>query len=1211
MGDEVHGGLGAGERADPLVGQPLGPLVGPDTVGRPAEHQLLGVGAIAGEEDGVVALLYHHSDVTRRVARERNDDHVARVCDPLAPRERAVPVRTEFERSGVKPGWPLIVGIAAKQSESPRRVGDLGSAGEDLGVREVMKAAGVIGVQVRHHDLPYITPADSEVAESWADLLLWLDPLADGKAKHRMPAGKVAWAARAGGLARIDDDHTLRVLDRKRVDRKRFGEIAVDDRVEQAPPPVTGSFPPRGRDRDGARLNCMDSHTPIMRRPTGVRVGGLAGLLVARMHTPDSPSCGAMGSCALDGGASGLVGRDQERRIIERLLEGVSGGESGSLVVRAEAGIGKTSLLRYAADRAKGMTVLRVTGVEAEADLDFAGVHSLVRPIVAHLGRLPGPQREALAAALGLAPSHSADRFLVSAGVLSLLAAAAEGRPVVCLIDDAQWLDVPSADALVFTARRLGAESVGILFAAREGERRRFEAPGLEVLHLSNIDGDSAATLLGRAAPGAVPWVRERLLSDAAGNPLALLELPAALSGEQLAGRASLPETLPLTERLCDSFMQRIRRLPEPTQAALLIAAAEDTGQLRVIDRAAAELGLSQDALDPAEEIAMVRAHQGKLTFRHPLVRSAVYESATPGRRRAVHAALAQALTGDARSDRALWHRALATAGADEEIAGALETSARGSQQRGGHASAASAFERAAELSEAVERRGERLALAAEAAGTAGQVDRARTLIQRSLRLADRSRRSRLLFLKGAIDGRHGWLKGGVAALHEAAALSDGVSLTLEILREACAMTFYAADYDAFVSFAMRARELACETDADRFTVATLTAAAAEISGDHQRGSALSATALQLAPRLDDPICLVWAAWTAARELGAGQGLRHATRAVDIARERGLVGTLAFQLQMQAEELVGQSRFDLAYSSAEEGFRLALDIGQPWAASWNLSELVTIDALRGAEQSALTHAEELRALVAKSGATLVTGQVARALGLLALALGRPGKALDRLLDAIVVARYESHPLFVLALPDAVEAAVRSDRLDEVAEHVDRFRSWVLRFPSPPRHALLARCRALLDDAGAEHHFSRALEFAHALSPFDRARCELLYGEWLRRRRRRVDARQHLRAALELFVELCVAPWEARARAELRASGETARKRDPSLRDQLTPQELQIARLVATGKSNPEIAAQLFLSPRTIDYHLRKVFAKLEISARAELARVPLGEPIAA
>jgi DNA-binding CsgD family transcriptional regulator len=930
-------------------------------------------------------------------------------------------------------------------------------------------------------------------------------------------------------------------------------------------------------------------------------IGGVAG-----------QTAGAHGEALTDASRShpALLGRTAECAAIERLLDASTRGESGSLVLRGEAGMGKTALLAHALERASTITVLRATGLEAESDLAFAGLHALLRPIVDQLHRLPEPQRAALAAALGLATGEQADRFLVSAGVLSLLAAAAESRPTLCVVDDAQWLDAPSADSLVFAARRLLAEGVVMLFGARDGESARFEAAGLDEHVIPGLDQRSASELLDLGARKLHTTVRQRLIADACGNPLALLELPCALSDAQLAGREPLPDALPLSARLRTVFMQRIERLPHTARAAVLVAAAADTDELGAIRRAISELGLPRDALEPAEAIGMVWTDGPILGFRHPLVRATIYESATAGQRRGAHAAMSRALSGGPDVDRALWHDAMAASAPDGAIADALVRAAHRSQHRGGHASAATAFERAAQLTDEERSRGHRLGLAAQAAWMGGQTGRARRLIDRSLPLADRRQRARLLYLAGTIKGRNGWLDDGVKTLEEAAALSQDASLTLEILREASGMATYAGNYETAVALGRRAATLTPATDRDRFNSAAVAALGVEMSGDYARGAALSEQAIALAERLDDPSSLIWAALTAAREGIAADGLPYATRAVEIARSRALVTTLPIALQMQAAGLIGHSRFDLAYSTAEEGLQLALDIGQPWAASWNLAHMAMVDARRGAEDLVQSHIDRLQALVASSGADGVSAYVWRALGLLDLGLGRPAQAFEQLQMVIASVRPESHPLFVLALPDAVEAAVRADRRPEVSEHLERFRQWTQRFPNPARLALLERCLALVEEPDTEQHFAQAIELAPALSPFDQARTWLLYGEWLRRQRRRVEARPHLRAALGRFQQLSVSPWEARARSELRASGETARRRDPSKRDQLTPRELQIARLVADGMTNPRIAEQLFLSSRTVDYHLRKVFAKLDITSRADLIGADLDEPVA-
>jgi DNA-binding CsgD family transcriptional regulator len=915
---------------------------------------------------------------------------------------------------------------------------------------------------------------------------------------------------------------------------------------------------------------------------------------------------GGTGSDAHDGE---LVGRGHECAVIDGLLDAAFRGESGSLVLRGEVGVGKTALLEYAADRAAEMTVLRAAGIEVESDLAFGGLYGLVRPIVDKLPELPGPQRTALAAALGLGPAEGSDRFLVSAAVLSLLAAAAEDGPILCLVDDAQWLDVPSAEAMVFTARRLAAEGIVVLFAAREGETRRFNTTGLDELAIDELDPDSAVVLLATSARDAAPPVRERLLAEAAGNPLALLELPAGLSDGQLAGRGELPEAIPLSSRLQAAFRQRIEPLPESTRAALLIAAAETEGELAVILRASAELQLPQDALDFAEETGLIQTDDRTVRFSHPLMRSAAYGSATVGQRRQAHGALANALPAGKRADAALWHRAMSTLTADEEIAAELEAAAERSELRGGHASAATAFDRAAQLSDDASSRGRRLAAAAEAAWEAGQVDRARDWVDEALPLVNQPKHARLLYLRGVIEGRAGKFEEALTTFSEGIAETQDVSLALVMLREASDSALLAGDVDKMIELGERASQCAPVTEIDRFIVASLTGLAAELSGDYARGARLFTEAVEVAELLDDPQCLISAALAAGREGIWGDGLAHANRAVRVARERSLVTTLPSALRAQASQLLGRSQFDLAYSAAEEGRRLALDLDQPGAASWNLADLATVDAVRGAEREARAHLQELQALLAASGPSLVSGQIGRTLGLLYLGLGRPAEALEQLLVPLAATRLESSPTFVLGLPDAVEAAFRAQRLDEVTDLLDRFQAWVERFPNPARLALLARCRALAGESDAERRYAQAIELSGSLAPFDRARTELLYGEWLRRARRRIDARPHLRTALELFDRLSVPPWSGRARSELRASGETARERDPSTRDQLTPRELQIAGLAADGMTNPEIGAQLFLSPRTIDYHLRKVFAKLDIASRRDLARIDLENPV--
>src|SRR5215208_4358176 len=881
-----------------------------------------------------------------------------------------------------------------------------------------------------------------------------------------------------------------------------------------------------------------------------------------------------MATPQLERTSGSLVGRERECAAIDRLLEVSTRGESSCLVLRGEAGTGKTALLRHAAQRGCARRVLRTTGVEVESDLAFAGLYGLLRPIVAKLGELPTTQADALAGALGLAPSVGSDRLLVSAATLSLLAAGADEAPLLCLIDDAQFLDTASGEALVFSARRLAAEP--------------------------------AMRLLRESAPAAAVPVREWLLAEAAGNPLALLELPKGLSEAQLEGRAALPEAIPLTARLRSAFEQRVARLPAPSRTTLLIAALDDGGQVATVLRAAREMGLPDDALDSAEQAGLLRVVGGSIDFRHPLVRSALLESSTLSQRRAAHAALAAALSSAEDADRRAWHQALAALGADEDVAAALEASARRYEARAGHASAATAFVRAAELSADEGHRTDRLTAAAGAAWAAGQPERSRELIARALPLTTGHARAELLHLRGVIQARTGDLRGAVVVLVEAAGASEDPSLTLEMLTEATEAAEYAGDYAHAAAIAARADTIEPRSETDRFRVAALTGLAAELVVDHERAEPLLREAIRRADLLEDPRPLVWASLLATMGSMApfGEGLPYATRAVTIARQRGLLSILPMALWAQANALVSLGRFNLARSAAEEGVRLASDFGHRSGARWNLTVIALLDALRGDESAVRAHAEEAMQLASISGATLIHGFAEWTLGLLELTLGRPSEATDRLLSVSTVEPPAANPLIGLwSVPDLMEAAARAGRLDETADRFDRYLGWVRHSSSPARQSVLARCRALAGEGDVREQFETAITLGATLSPFLRARTELLYGEWLRRERQKREARRHLRRAADLFHQVGAPPWEERAEAELRATGETARRRNPSTLDQLTPQELPIAGLVASGMTNRQIAAQLYLSPRTIDYHLRKVFSKVGLSSRTELVRM--------
>jgi ATP/maltotriose-dependent transcriptional regulator MalT len=601
----------------------------------------------------------------------------------------------------------------------------------------------------------------------------------------------------------------------------------------------------------------------------------------------------------------------------------------------------------------------------------------------------------------------------------------------------------------------------------------------------------------------------------------------------------------------------------------------------------------------------------GKILFRHPLVRSALLESSTHSQRRGAHAALAAALGDDEHADRRAWHQALAALGTDEVVAGALEASARRSESRAAHASAATAFVHAAELSDDESRRTGRLAAAAQAAWAAGQPERAQELIARTLPLAAGGSRAELLHLRGVIEARTGDLRSAVGFLLEAADASEDGSLTLESLTDATEAAAYAGDYEHAAALGVRAAAIEPRSETDSFRVAAVSGVAAELTGEHDRAALFLPEAIRRAEQLADPRALVWAAHAATMAGLIGDGLPYATRAVSIARERALLSVLPGTLWQQAASLVGRGRLNLAYAAAEEGIRLASDFGHHWGTSSNLSNLAMVEALRGNESRARAHAHEAIELAAGSGATLIVGFAEWALGLLELTLGRPSEATDCLLLSEGMGSGSNELIALWSAPDLIEAAARSGRLAETADRYDRYTEWVEHSRSRARLALLARCRALAGEGDEREQFENALVPTAGLSPFEQARTELLYGEWLRRGRKQRDARAHLRKAADLFRQVGAPPWEERAEAELRATGETARRRDPSTLDQLTPQEFQIAGLVAAGMTNRQVASQLYLSPRTIDYHLRKVFSKLGVVSRTELVRMGVSghEPV--
>ena len=902
-----------------------------------------------------------------------------------------------------------------------------------------------------------------------------------------------------------------------------------------------------------------------------------------------------------------LYGRDAERALIDALLGAARESRSGSLVIRGEAGLGKTALLADARERAGGMHVLAARGVESESELPFAGLHQLTRPAVHLLERLPEPQAGALAGALGLAESGGEDRFLISAACLSLLAELAEERPVLCLVDDAQWLDRASADALLFVARRLDAEGVVILFGAREGDGRRFEARELADVELGGLDATAAAALVERG--GAVaPAVRDLLVERAQGNALALVELPGALSAAQLAGERPLPDALPLTRDVERLFEDRLRRLPEPARRLLALIAADDTGRLDALTRATRATGVDAGALADVERAGLISVADSTVELRHPLVRSAVHHGAPAGDWRAAHLALADAFGDEADADRRAWHRAAAALGPDAEVAAELERTAERARQRGGHAAAAAALERAADLSTDVESEARRLAAAAAAAWRAGRPARATALCDRAGPLAaDPPVLARLAHVRGVVEFRCGRPLDAAATLLAGAGDAEP-RRALEMLFDAGLAAVDAGDYAQIVEAGRRAAALPRSDDGEvAFLADLLTSVGSLVGGTSASELPLVLDVIARAAAIEEPRWLIWAAAGATLSGDEAAEAVLLSRAVALARASGAVDALTMALLTVTVNGVTSGRLGVE-ADAREGLQLAREARLPNAACIHEAVLAWCAAHRGDDDRCSALAAGVQEAARAGGLALANAVAEWGLALLELGRGRPDDAAARLIALRGAPPGVGHPLFVLSTAaDLVEACVRAGRDDDATAAyavLDGF----ARPGAAPAWALAqaARCRGLIAQDESELENALALHGERA-RPLDRARTELLLGEQLRRRRRRVAARERLRAAHAAFGSLGAALWAARAEAELRASGETARKREPGTLAELTPQELQVARFVGEGLSNKEVAAQLFLSPRTIDAHLRSVFAKLDITSRTQLARLPLGE----
>jgi DNA-binding CsgD family transcriptional regulator/tetratricopeptide (TPR) repeat protein len=900
-----------------------------------------------------------------------------------------------------------------------------------------------------------------------------------------------------------------------------------------------------------------------------------------------------------------LYGRRRECAVLDGLLEQVRSGRGTVLVMRGEAGVGKTALLGYVAGRARGCRLARVTGVQSEMELAFAGLHQLCAPMLSRAEHLPVPQREALRTAFGLSAGPPPDRFLVGLAVLSLLSEAAAERPLVCVVDDQQWLDHASTQALGFVARRLAADPVGLVFAARVPGK---ELAGLPELTVAGLAQAEARALLNSALAGPIDdRIRDRIVAETQGNPLALLELPRGLTPAELAGGFGLPGAAPLPGRIEDSFRRQLDALPEATRRLLLVAAAEPSGELPLVWRAAGRLGISaQAAAAPAVAAGLVEFRTG-VRFRHPLLRSASYRAASVADRQEAHRALAEVTDPAAEPDRRAWHRAKAAAGPDEEVAAELERSAGRARARGGLAAAAAFLERSVLLSVDPARRAERTLAAAQAHLQAGGFGKA-------LGLLAAAEAGPLDELQSA---RADLLRGRIAfvstAGSDAPALLVAAAKQLEPLDGALARQTYLDAWAAalFAGNSARAGTLGDVCRAARS--APPPATAPRPSDLLLDGLALLVTEgrAQAEPLLRRA-AQVFAEEETTREEGQRWGWvatcaaivvweeehYHAivVRQLQSAREAGLLVDLPIWVQATAIQAVWRGDFTAAAALIAEADAITEATGSGFARY----AAVMLASFRGAEAQArpLVDAVINDAQATGQGEGIQWSQWVSAV--LDNGLGRYANALAEAQQA----SEQAPELFVSvwALVELIEAASRTGQARLAADALERLAEATSVGRTDWSQGTYARARALLlDGQEAEDSYREAIgRLSRTRLRPELARAHLLYGEWLRRKGRRADAREQLRTARGMFVAIGMGAFAERARRELIATGEKVLKRSAETRDRLTPQEEQIARLAREGRTSPEIGAQLFLSARTVEWHLGKIFTKLAIGSRREL-----------
>src|SRR3954449_8333610 len=897
-----------------------------------------------------------------------------------------------------------------------------------------------------------------------------------------------------------------------------------------------------------------------------------------------------------------FMGRSGERDVLDRVLETARGGQSAVLVIRGEAGIGKTALVRYAARQAAGFRVAQIAGVEAEMELPFAGLHRLCAPMLGRLDALPDPQQNALRVSFGLSSGDAPDRFLVALAALTLFAEIAEQQPLLCLVDDAQWLDAATSQVLGFIARRLLAEAVAIVFTVRDPSDER-ELAGLPELSLGGLQADEASALLSAVIPGRLDdRVRDRVVAETRGNPLALLELPRGRSTGELAGGFVLPGAGTLPSQIEDHFRQRIAALPQSTQRLMLLAAADPVGDATLLWRAATTLGIERQAAEPAaaEQLLEIGA---QVRFRHPLVRSAVYRAASATDRRAVHGALAAATDPETDPDRRAWHRAHAAIAPDEEVAGELIDSASRAQRRGGIAAAAAFLERAVTFTPDPGERASRALTAAQMKLEAGDLSAAGSLLAAAdagpldeLGQASAQRAHAQI----AFDMRRG--RDAPPLLMRTAQRLE--SLDPELARETHLKALVAVIYagrlatdpgPADVARAALSAPLGPEPlPADQLLLVGL---ATRLTDGYAAAAPTLTAALRAYLVEERHLDWSWVAYSlAAMDLWDDDAwLELASSQAELARASGTLIVLPFALDYLATFHIQAGDLSLASALFDEA--QSLDLG---VRAETLPYIpLRLAAWRGDVSTALKLVEVMIGGAHSRGEGCAVTAAEYATAILYNGLGEYELAFEAAHNA---AAADEIAISSWALSELVEAAARSGRQEIARESLDQLRERTGASGTAWAKGTEARASALLADGESAEQLHREgiEELGRSRMAAHLARARLSYGEWLRRENRRVDAREQLRQAYDVFATMGADGFADRARRELLATGEKVRKRRDDTRDELTPQEKQIARLAREGLTNPEIGAELYISPRTVEWHLRKVYTKLGIGSRKGL-----------